>query len=269
MSRGAPTRGLLLVSLLAVTASASTGCGKGSYHSVAQTHPAGAVATSAHAAPQRYATKPPRPTKGAPLTGGRARAFAGAVNLTLADIPGASVMARERHPEPSEVEARRCGGSVSDAGAVQVPSPDFVRGTALTREALSSRVTVLTSTRVAREGIAVPDTAAWRACYAGVLRRHFSGADGGTAGVSVDRVELSTLPVRVPGVGESFGLRIAARLSSIRSHLAIRLYLDVFGFALGRSEINLEATSYVQPEPTRTEQELLLLMDRRAGLHPL
>ncbi len=268
MTGGSPRRGLLLFSLLAVVTSASAGCGKGSYRSAAQTRPAGAVAASAHAATQRGASRPPR-TRGGPRTVTQARAFAGAVNLTLADIPGASVMAHDRRPEASEVEARRCGGSVSDAGAVQVPSPDFVRGTALTREALSSRVTVLTSAHVAREGIAVLDTAAWRACYAGVLRHHFSGARGGTAGVSVDRVDLSTLPVRLPGVGESFGLRIAARLSSIRSHLAIRLYLDVFGFALGRSEINMEATSYVQPEPTRTEQELLLLMDRRAGLHPL
>jgi hypothetical protein len=254
--------GVVLVTAFAL--SGATGCGKGSYR----------APQAGSAAALRRVHEPPlrrvRRVYAGPLTARQARAFARTVNLTQADVVGASATAKGREPGGSEVDARRCGGALADRRAVQLASPNFVRGKGLTREALSSRVTVLSRASDARAAIAIVDTPAWRSCYSDVLRRHFSGsskaAGAGAPGVRVGGVEVSRIAVRLAAADATFGLRIAARVSSARSRLTITLYLDVFGFALGRSEVNMDATSYVQPEPARTEQELLRLMYDRASL---
>jgi hypothetical protein len=188
------------------------------------------------------------------------------VNLTAVDVPGAAPAPRPR-PEREDAETRRCGGTVDDTGAVQARSPNLARGAGLTREEISSQVTVLASAKLASESIAAIERPSWRACYGRVLRHHF--ALDGSAGIRVRSIDVSSIPVHIPGVEASFGVRILAKLSSLKSNLSIALYLDVFGFAVGPAEINLDATSYVQAEPARTEHDLLQLMDDRAGLHRL
>lgn len=49
----------------------------------------------------------------------------------------------------------------------------------------------------------------------------------------------------------------------------VRLFIDALSFGYGPAEIGLYATSFVQPEPLRTEQELLTLLRERAELQRL
>ncbi|HEY4895663.1 MAG TPA: hypothetical protein VII01_06205 [Solirubrobacteraceae bacterium] len=255
-------RGILTTALVGLAA-ATAGCGKADYHA----SDTGATSTTA-AAVAGSGPAHGHPHASGPVSVAREAAFERAVNLVAVDIPGATVSPRPRHPESEDAEARRCGGAVSTAGATQEESPNFTRGKALTREAISSRVTVLASAQLARESVAVVARPSWLACYEGVLRRHFTG--GGSSGVRVNSIKVTRVPVSLPGITKVFGIRILAEVSSLRSRrLTVKLYLDAFGFALGRAEINMDATSYVQPEATRTEQDLLRLMNQRAGLHPL
>lgn len=252
-------RRLLAAGLPALAVAAAAGCGKADYH------PSG---TSRAPAAVARATRSARPQPSGPVSGARAEAFARAVNLVAVDIPGATPSPPSRHVEKEDTETRRCGGAVSTAGATQVRSPDFMRGKALTSESISSRVTVLANARLARESVSAVERPSWLACYEGVLRRHVASA--GTSGVRVDSIKVTSIPVSLTGVTKTFGIRIIARLSSLSAAgVSVELYLDAFGFALGRTEINMDATSYVQPEATRTERDLLALMDRRAALHPL
>lgn len=254
--RWLPATALILATI------AAGGCGKGQYRPSTTRRP------SASRPALRSSVESERDRAGHPVTPPRARAFGHAVNLSLVDIPGATLAPDRRSPEPEDRETRRCGGAVSDAGAVQIKSPDFVRGVALTREAISSRVTVLSSGRLARASVTSLGRPSWLACYERVLRRRFAG--GGSSGVRVDTVTVSRVPVALAAVGaDMFGIRILARLTSLRSRLSINLYLDVFGFALGPADIDLDATSYVQPVANRTEQDLLRLMYLRALAHPL
>ena len=195
-----------------------------------------------------------------PLTTARAKAFARAVNLTLADIPGAVV---SRHPEQSSAQTREdhCGAEGSSGQVIaEVDSPSFVRGAGLTRETISSGVAVGPSAAVAQAAIAFVASALGRACYAQILRRHLARQSSG--GVSVQSVGLTALHVSLPV--PSFGVRILATLRSRGSRLSIRLYSDLLGFATGQSEVTFEASSLVQPEPRKTEEELLRLMLERA-----
>jgi hypothetical protein len=209
----------------------------------------------------RAGVSPPvfKPTRGA-VTRTHARAFARVVNLTLADVPGAAI---SRHQKESAAERREdhCSGEGDGSQVIaEADSPSFVRGAGLTRETLSSGVTVGRSAAVAQAAIAFVASATGRACYARILRQHL--APQSSAGVSVQSVDVTALPVTLPV--PSFGVRILATLRTARSRLSIRLYSDLLGFAAGQSEITFEATSLVQPEPRKTEEELLKLMLERA-----
>ena len=199
----------------------------------------------------------------APLTKARASAFARSVDLTLADLPGATISAPAKHPERATNEARSCGGSTGASHELaQVQSPSFVRGAGLTREAISSTVTMLSNAGLAQRSVAPADSRKLLACYTRLVRRRLSGER--LPGLQLGHIGLSVLPASLPDAKASFGIRISATLSSTRSGLAVRLYLDLLGFTQGAAEISLEATSFVQPEPIRTEQELLALMRARA-----
>jgi hypothetical protein len=215
----------------------------------------------------RAGVSPPavKPTRGA-VTRERARAFARAVNLTLADVPGA-VISRRQKESAAEQREDHCSGEGATAQVIaEADSPSFIRGAGLTRETISSGVTVGTSAAVAQAAIAFVASAAGRACYARILRKHLPPQQG-SAGVSVQSVDLRALPVSLPVA--SFGVRILATLRTSRSRFSIRLYSDLLGFAAGQSEITFEATSLVQPEPRKTEEELLRLMLERARARAL
>lgn len=199
------------------------------------------------------------------LNASRATRFANEVNLELADVIGASIEPRSSNPE-EEQEAGRCGSGNS------VPlgdgrSPKLDRGRGLEHEMISSSVVVLPDERAARADLSYASSRAGLQCYANVLRKSLSGQAG--TGVQVGRVQLRRMQLQGPEATPSTGIRITARVSAGTGGLSVPLYIDAVGFLYGPAEIEIYATSFVQPEPQRTEQQLLSLLDERARLHRL
>lgn len=196
-----------------------------------------------------------------PLTRARAESFAGAVELSRADIVGSSVNQRSRTPEEEEREASSCGGSDPHAlGGGR--SPELVRGPGLDRESISSSVEVLSSAASVRSDLKYAYSRTGITCYARVLRRTLT--EDRHEDVRLAGITLSRLDVAAPTGQSSTGVRIVARLSLSGDRLSVPLYVDALAFGYGPAEIDLYATSFVQPEPLRIEQQLLTLMWERA-----
>jgi hypothetical protein len=199
------------------------------------------------------------------LSASRATRFANAVNLELADVIGASVEPRSSNPE-EEKEAGKCGSgdSVPVGGG---RSPKLDRGAGLEHEMISSSVVVMPDEHAARADFSYASSKAGLQCYANVLGKSLTNQAG--AGVRVGRVRLRRMQLQGPEATPSTGIRISARVSAAAGGLSVPLYIDAVGFIYGPAEIEIYATSFVQPEPQHTEQQLLTLLDQRARLHRL
>lgn len=241
------------------------GCGKsdlvtgGSAASSSPRRPAAAARPPRHAAPA-LASDLPAATPLA-LTAARAEAFARAVELTSSDVVGGRGEPRTRTPEQEEREAAECGGRATRViGGGR--SPDFVRGAGLDRESISSSVEVLPSASDARGDLAYSNSRKGILCYARVLRN--SLRSGGEESLHIGRLDVGRLQVQAPAGATSAGVRIVARLRASGSRLSVPLYVDALAFGYGPAEIDLYTTSFVQPEPVRTDQQLLTLLWERA-----
>jgi hypothetical protein len=242
---------------------ALAGCGKADL----------STTTGASAPPARTATvaKAPAPRTPAapvplPLTAARAAAFAKAVELTGADVPGAHPARRSKTPLAREREAAQCGGRTAPAvGGAR--SPELQRGGALERESLSSAVEVLRDEKSVERDLAYAQTAAGLRCYERVLSRSLRAeAD---PSIRIFDVRVAPLSVTVAGAGPARGIRILAHVGVPGARVVLRLYVDAVSLPYGPAEINLYGTSFVQPIAERTEQELLALLRERARQHPL
>jgi hypothetical protein len=245
--------------LLAIAALvAGSGCGKSDL-----SRSESSVIASGQPSPR--APMAPRVTSGAPvplpLTARRAGSFARAVSLGLADLPGASVEPSSKAPREEEREAGRCG-SVHAKVLGGAQSPKLGRGVGLDRETLSSSVAVLASERLVSEDIAYANSPAGLTCYARVLGRSLSRE--ATSRMRVGRVRVQRIVRSAPAQQAGAGLRISARVSLEGGRLSLSIYIDALAFGYGPAEVNIYATSFVEPEPIRTEQELLTLLRERA-----
>jgi len=237
------------------------GCGKSNL--VTNTATVGSAPAPAPA-PARTATtaKAPAPRASTvpvplPLTAARAAAFAKAVELTGADVPGAHPARRSKTPLAREREAAQCGGR----------SPEFQRGGALERESLSSGVEVLRDEKSVERDLAYAQTPRGLRCYERVLSRSLRAeAD---PHIKIFDVRVAPLSVTVAGAGAARGIRILAHVGVPGAGVVVRLFVDAVSLPYGPAEINLYGTSFVQPIAERTEQELLTLLRERARRHPL
>jgi len=241
------------------------GCGKSNL--VTNTATVGSAPAPAPA-PARTATtaKAPAPRASTvpvplPLTAARAAAFAKAVELTGADVPGAHPARRSKTPLAREREAAQCGGRT--AGAVGGGrSPEFQRGGALERESLSSGVEVLRDEKSVERDLAYAQTPRGLRCYERVLSRSLRAeAD---PHIKIFDVRVAPLSVTVAGAGAARGIRILAHVGVPGAGVVVRLFVDAVSLPYGPAEINLYGTSFVQPIAERTEQELLTLLRERA-----
>jgi hypothetical protein len=203
-------------------------------------------------------------------TGAQALAFAHAVNLTAADIPGASVQAKHMRSSTAQErhEYKDCERFGEQAHPLaEVSSPKLTRGAELEVEQIASSVTVLGSERAVARQFAVLARPALRRCAAHVLTRSLD--DKPLRDARWGRVTVSRLPVSAPGADATIGLRVEAQVNIPASEITVPIYFDVLGFSIGSAEVALTATSVTQPVPGATEQELLALLLARARAHPL
>lgn len=218
------------------------------------------------AVPVHYAASSDAPVRvPRPLDAALALKFANAVNLKLSDVIGASVEPRSSNPADEE-EAGKCGaGGSAPLGGGRSPKLD--RGKGLEHETISSSVVVLSSEQTARADFSYASSKAGLECYGNVLRKNLRDQAG--AGVQVGHVHLSRMQLQGPRTSPSTGIRITASVNSNTSSLSVPLFIDAVGFIYGPVEIELYATSFVQPEPQRTELQLLTLLEQRALRHRL
>ncbi|MHB8533055.1 MAG: hypothetical protein ACYDC2_10080 [Solirubrobacteraceae bacterium] len=199
------------------------------------------------------------------LSAASAASFARAVQLSAADVTGGSPQPPSRTPRIDEEEAARCSGKPGRAvGGGR--SPDYSRGSGLEREDVSSSVAVLSSEAIVRKDLEYTQSTAALGCFSRIVRNKLARE---SARVRLLGVNVTELTVELPGAQRAAGLRILARVGVPGSRVAVPLYSDVLTYAYGPAELNLYTTSFVQPAPVQTEQQLLTLMRERARLSRL
>ncbi len=244
---------------VALLAALAVGCGKSNLIHDGTT----SASTAADSSPSHTKTPAPAPVAvPLKLTAARAALFAQAVNLSPVDVPGSrrapltpSIESRqEENLQCSHAEGQAIGGGRSQR---------LDRGHQLEAESISSSVIVMSSEKAARTDLAYAESPAGLHCYTKLLSHKLERES--TSSVAVGRVTVQRLKLRQ----EATGIRITARIAGVKSGLALNLYVDAVAFQYGPAEVELYATSFVQPVPPRTEQELIELMRARARLNPL
>jgi hypothetical protein len=248
------------LSLLCALSGALAGCGGGRPSTSVQ-RPA---PTHSSAVPGRNAARR--------LTKAEAAAFARAVNLTPADVPGA-VVSQEKHGSKAgddRVRLDRCErllNHVQPHELVHRGSPPLTRGEELEREWIASYVAVVPDVRAAAREVARFGSRNARACIARALSVRF--AKTFVHGARFGRFSASSLPVPAPGASATVGVRFSSALMIPVSEVSVPIYIDLLGFARGPAQVALVAASVTQPVPSSTEHQLLSVLVSRAESHPL
>jgi hypothetical protein len=202
----------------------------------------------------------------------QALAFARAVNLSVGDIPEASI--ETKPSRKSDAKERRefqaCERFVGWRQArtiAEASSPKLKRGQELEIELIRSSVAVVSNEQTVDRQFAFLASPAVRTCAARALTRNLD--DKPLRNAHWARVTVSKLPVKAPGATATLGIRVEAMLDIAFSEVTVPIYVDELGFAIGRAEVGLLAASATQPVPASTEQELVALLLARAKAHSL
>jgi hypothetical protein len=210
------------------------------------------------------------PIAGTSITKARAVAYAQAVNLGAADVPGSSIIKAEgegKAPTVTGVEFERCAGGVSpERRIVDIHSSSFRVANTSKRGRVKSAVEVMPTAALAARNNAVARSARGRACLARALPEQSTGP------LRYGPVSVTSLPNLLPGADGSFSLRLTTTVigRNLRGgEIRTRVYIDEFGFLSGPAEISLTAFGISRPVPSATEQHLLPLLFSRAREHKL
>ncbi len=200
----------------------------------------------------------------------QAQAFARAVNLSAADVPGFRVSSEHaREPETSaerrlKPELRRCFGSTRETkGLVEAGSKKFERSAGIASQSVSSEVTV-----AQRGALTARELGAIRSGHLPACLSHYFDLlleSQKVHGASIGPVSTKEGSPPAPGMAGSFGLRFTA---TITVHgIRIPFDVDILGFADGPAEVSLSTFGLPQPFPAALEEQLFSLLVRRAKAH--
>jgi hypothetical protein len=213
----------------------------------------------------------------------QAVAYAHAVNLRAADVPGSIVRGEEDATPRNDLAAgfARCGGGLPGWEASSIRSAIFVTEPAGHFESLWSAIHVAPSSTVAVRDLTADEKPSVRACLARAFGALFASSRGPLVRQSTS---VSALPSALRGVKGSFALRMTHRVSLLRANptppehnltekireaeggpRARVIALDVLGFASGQVEIALTDRHEPGVSPLRTEQRLLSGLYSRAN----
>jgi hypothetical protein len=207
------------------------------------------------------------------ITKAQATAYAHAVNLQAADLPGMSVASPESQaPLPKQVgrEANRCIGNVNpDLSVVRIRSGMFAGAVEAEHEQIRSAVEVMPTETLAARNDAANRSQRAISCTARFAPRLLGKATGR---VHYGPLKVTRLPNPLPGTRGSFGIRIAITILGVPAAIEPtqpHLYVDVLGFLSGPAEVNLTATAFPEPVSEETEIKLLSLLHSRAEVNKL
>jgi hypothetical protein len=245
---------------LVLCCAALAACGKGGYTAgtASSTSTTGTAATHGARAP----------------THAQALAFAHAVNLTAADVPGFTPSAKNEHESPTEQrlqqQLRGCGGAAGSRALghtrgtlVEASSPDFTLRRGILELTVSSEVSVAHTSAEAAAMLSTIRSPRVRACFTRYLSellksQHYSGAT--VVGVSID---AGTPPAH--GTTGGFAWRVTATLAIRGIHLSF--YFDILGFVYGPAKVTLTSSGTVRPFPSSAQEQLYSQLLTRAKQH--
>jgi hypothetical protein len=194
-------------------------------------------------------------------------AFARAVNLTAADVPGFTAAKRQHETaaeKRGEREMVRCAGALStNEKLVEISSPKFKRGHEIPEVDVSSEVSVARTPALAKKELAAIRSPHARTCASRYLDRLFKGKE--FRGASISPVSISSGTPPAPGTTGSFAWRIEVRFT-VHS-IQIPLYLDILGFVYGQAQVSLFSTGIATPLPAVIQERLFSLLVQRAKAH--
>ncbi|HEX3433391.1 MAG TPA: hypothetical protein VHT25_04940 [Solirubrobacteraceae bacterium] len=245
-----------------------TACGKGSAASSDRIATV-TVQSSASSSTPKPTPSTPAPSTPAPSDASKrqARAFAQAVNLTSADVPGfAATNTKERSSSSEkrlEHEMLSCAGIAGSAKAlVEESSKDFRLKRQILDLSVSSEVAVQASAAQAQKGLAAIRSAHVRGCFTRFLQQLFDGEQAKGAKAGPVTIQSGTPPA--PGMSGSFGWRVTATF--LVRGVKVPIYLDFLGFVDGPSQITLLSSGLLRPFPA-TVQHLFAELLARARSH--
>ena len=264
-------RPAILFALCLATGVLLSACGKGGYVVT------GSRPSATTGAPGTTGAAPGAGTgAGASPTHARALAFANAVNLTAADVPGFAPAVKQ-HSESAnerrlEQEFHSCAGAQSaqalqgSQGTVaEVSSPEFELHRGIVDLTASSEVSVARTPAEAAAVLAAVHSVRVKRCFTRYVTQLLRSQrlDGATvAGVSV---ASGTPPA--PGTTGGFGWRVTATLA-VRG-LRVSFYLDILGFVDGPAQVTLSSSGTVRPFPASAQEQLYSGLLARAKAHSL
>ena len=253
--------------LLALVSSCAllSACGKDAYTGAgAATASTGATATHGATPHEHFSTR------------ARALAFAHAVNLTAADVPGFTISHKPTHESATErrlqQQLRSCGGATGAHAQQRTPgalaeasSPHFELKRGILALGVSSEVSVAHSSAEADAALSAIRSPRVRACFSRYLSsllksQHYPGA-------SVVGVSITPGTPPAPGTSGGFGWRVTATLAIRTVHISF--YFDILGFIDGSSQVTLTSSGTVRPFPARAQEQLYSELLTRARAHRL
>jgi hypothetical protein len=199
-------------------------------------------------------------------TRAQALAFAHAVNLTAADVPGLHAAAKREHNSANGRRAERalarCVGLSASGRLAEAASPNFERAVGIARFDVSSNVTVSQSAAPAAHELAQLRSVRAKGCL-----KHYLAVllNGSLSNATVGPVSIQEGTPPTAGAGAGLGLRISTSIT-VRS-IPIPFYLDILGFVSGSAEVSLMSTGVPVPFPAATQQRLFLALLARAKAH--
>jgi hypothetical protein len=207
------------------------------------------------------------------LSAARALAFAHAVNLTAADVPGFSAAGptrpKSRAEKRAEGELFRCAGArgastgahADDLARASSPSFELKRG--IVDLSVSSEVGVSRSAALANAELAAIHSRRVRSCFTRFLQSVLSG--GKPRATSIGHVAIESGNPPAPGASGSFGWRVSATFGLGGLHVPV--YLDMLGFVYGPARVTLVSSGALRPFPAAAQQRLYELLLIRARAH--
>ena len=197
-----------------------------------------------------------------PIENARALAYAHAVNLRAADLPGWTSAGPEVQAKrvPFGAALARCGGAIYPALGVGGVGSLFRRPPRLQMELMQSGVLVTPSADVASRDVAANRSARVQACVARVITSVQPRGPSRRRPVAT----ISPLPNPLPGV-ESYGLKVI--ITAVSGGGTVLGRQDVLGFVSGPAVIALTASYAAKSALSANEHQLLSLLYSRAKAH--
>jgi hypothetical protein len=200
------------------------------------------------------------------------RGVAQEINLRASDLPGFTVQNSGSDAADHALDARMTAcmgpGWIANEGRTDladISSPQFVSGTGLQTELVSSDVTIARSAAAVRRDLALVNSGHIQSCFAQALDGVTVPTAHGPA-VTIGSVQVTSLSVPVARSDGGFGMRATMVMSALGINVPV--VLDILGYSVGRDELSLMALAIGHPSSAPTEQRLSTLLVNRALEHP-